>query len=433
MTMTKGRRSASLVVVLALSLTACGPTSRRGDSAGEPTATASTDSGQATVAEEYRPRGINDIVWAGDVGVVGTVQAAAAVDDQRPYLDYAKVSLKVERVLYTSKTWSGKPVVAGDDLPFVEYRLGDSGHIADGLPPDLLTADRYGPDLAPGARVIVMLTNQPIETGPEPTFSALTPAFGYQSIWTLDADGLAVSAQQSRTVPTGKLLERIALERDRGPKDWNNPAAVAADELTVSNPLGDTNPTSTSAVSTTVVPDSRPDATQSPDDVTLSLKTTDHAIDALFRNTTAGGVDIAIAVDGTVAGGSSGPTAATQEGKPVVENLPDGEMVIAVVGSEGISVDRVKAVVNGQAVAVTSGTWNRKGKRPVIAFIVPQPPTHVEIDDLVFGPAISFDLTPQNSETPPSSNLPSDVASTTSIAMGQTPNAPSPVTTTIPG
>ena len=385
--MFRGRRLLTYAVAGgSLMLSACGQATERVSPRAAPVNTDAVTP-VAQIAEEWLPRGINEIVWSSYIGLIGTVASSHEVDVAPPYINYTDITLTVEQVLYTNKSWEGATPSPGGNVQFAERRPGDGASIVGGLPSDVSKADRYGPPLPVGTRVVVMMSKGSIDVGPGHTIAALQPSNGYQSIWTAGAGGLAVSVQPSRTVQLDKLLARVKQEHERGPKDSNDPAAVAEDETTVNNPLGEPVPTTTTVPVTKRPLPTLPEVVASPEDVTLGLDARDGKIEAMFRGTAAGGVDIAIAADGVVLSGTAGPTAASEEGRPLMVNLPSGETLVALVGAPGLNVDKVQVSVDGGSVAVASGTWNREGARPVVAFIVPKPPAIVKILGLVAGPA----------------------------------------------
>lgn len=369
------------------------------------------------VAEEWLPRGINDIVWSSYIGLVGTVASTKDVDVTTPYMDYAEITLRVERVLYANQSWLDQVPKQGDEVQFSQFRPGDSTASVGGLPSDVTRADRYGPVLPVGTRLIVTLSKGPITTGSGKSVETLLPSHGYQSIWTAGPDGLAVSVQPSRTVGLDQLLAKVQLERERGRTDWNNPAAFAEDQLTVNNPLGGPPPTTmpTSPVTTFTVP-TLPEVVSSPTDLTLSLDSRDGRVDVPFRQTAAGGIDIRVLVSGGLPTGVAAPTVASQEGKPLMVPLPSGAVAVALVGAPGMNADNVQVSIDGGGVQVASGTWNREGMRPVIVFIASKAPAHVEVLGLIPGPTLTFDLIPANHPEPPPISAPTEAGVTTTTA-----------------
>jgi hypothetical protein len=378
------------------------------------------------VTEEWLPRGMNDIVWSSYIGLVGTVTSTHDVDVPA-YLGYAEVTLRVEQVLYTNESWIGSIPNKGDAIQFGQRRPKDTASSVGGLPPDLSPIDRYGPPLPVGTRLVVMLSTGPITVAPGKSIETLLPSHGYQSIWTANLDGAAVSVQPSRTVGLDELLAQVHQERERGRTDLNNPAAFADDQLTVDNPLGAPVRTTSPALPTTFALPTLPEVVASPTDLALTLDSADGPVKVMLRGTAAGGIDIAITVGGGSPTGVAAPTAASQEGKPLMVPLPSGEFAVVMVGAPGLSVDNVQVSIDGAGVRAVSGTWDREGTRPIIAFIAARASDRVQVLGLIPGPALAFDLIAPKQPEPPISTPP-EVGVTTTTAKEQ----PVDPTTTTP-
>ncbi|HWL45181.1 MAG TPA: hypothetical protein VNQ73_19715 [Ilumatobacter sp.] len=173
---------------------------------------------------------MNDVVNFADVGVVGTVTALQPQQgrDGEPIQSHVVVGLEIDRALF------GEP--GAHPIVVVLPPIPDS-HV-DGLPVEVPTEFRYGPDLKVGDRILALLGVRVIATREGPQ-TVLLPQGGYQGIWTIDGDS-AVSVDPLRTVPVDRLVAHVLEDREIGFLNSDSPSELRERNANSGrNPLGD--------------------------------------------------------------------------------------------------------------------------------------------------------------------------------------------------
>jgi len=298
------------------------------------------------------------------VGVVGRVASTAAHrdDGSRSTLSHVVVELDVEDWLFGTGT---------ERLSYVHALPPTPDSFVEGLPDGVAAGDRFGPQLAEGDRVVVLLAERTIGTRRGPA-SVLGTAGGYQSTWIL-ADGIASSVDPQRSVSEAALVSRIVEERDTGLlTDDSSVQLINRDLKTRRNPLGAEDVPPITSPDLPPESGSLPTLVDDPTVLTIQAPEPLSNVTAKFGPSTSGGVIVGIYLDGALAASQGGPSLTALEGSAVAAVTPDGaHLVLAVFGQAGTATEAAVAHDSaGDEVALTAAMWPEEG-RVALLLVVP--------------------------------------------------------------
>ena len=160
------------------------------------------------------------------------------------------------------------------------------------------------------------------------------------------------------------------------------------------NPLGgDPLPTRTTVAPLAAPPSQVPQLITTDQVLELTATPDGPMITARFGSTDSGGVKVAVELDGQQIAGMGGPDIGIMIGTSTTTLLPDGRIVISVVGTPGLDPGVVSAAADGATIIdLVAGTWAAQQGSVVALLVAPAGAQRIAVDGVLDTGPLTIEL-----------------------------------------